>query len=151
VRSGGHSVQGFGVCDDGLVIDLRSMRSVSVDPAAKTAVAEASANWGEFDAATQAHGLAVTGGRNPGTGVAGLTLGSGSGWLERKLGYTVDNMLALEIVTADGSILTASQDENPELFWGLKGGGGNLGVVTKFTFKLHPIGGQLAFPRIPLR
>ena len=118
------------------------------------ATAEAGVNWGEFDAATQEHGLAVTGGRNPTTGIAGLTLGSGSGWLERKLGYTVDNLLGCEIVTADGDVLHAGEGENSELFWGLRGGGGNFGIVTKFEYRLHPIGpiiygGQYAFPAYP--
>src|SRR5512134_85751 len=144
VNCGGHSVQGYGVCDGGL----------KVDPQSRIAVAEAGVNWGEFDAATQAHGLAVTGGRAASTGIAGLTLGSGSGWLERKLGYTVDNLLGCEIVTADGNVMHASETENADLFWGLRGGGGNFGVVTKFEYRLHPIGpivygGQFAFPRIP--
>ena len=154
VNGGGHSPQGYGVCDGGLMIDLCLLKAVHIDPAAKTAVAEGGVNWGEFDAATQEHGLAVTGGRNPTTGIAGLTLGSGSGWLERKLGYTVDNLLACEIVVASGDVLQASEGENTELFWGLRGGGGNFGIVTKFTYKLHEIGpmiygGQLGFPRIP--
>ena len=152
VKGGGHSAPGYGVCDDGLMIDMSSMKAITVDPEKRTVVAEGGVCWGEFDAATQAHGLAVTGGRNPTTGIAGLTLGSGSGWLERKLGYTVDNMLGVEIVTADGKAIRASETENKELFWGLRGGGGNFGVVTKFEYKLHPIGpivygGQLAFPR----
>ncbi len=152
VKGGGHSAPGYGVCDDGLMIDMSSMRAITVDPRAKTVVAEGGVCWGEFDIATQEHGLAVTGGRNPTTGIAGLTLGSGSGWLERKLGYTVDNLLSVEIVTADGKAIRASETENKELFWGLRGGGGNFGVVTKFEYKLHDIGpmifgGQLAFPR----
>jgi FAD/FMN-containing dehydrogenase len=152
VKGGGHSAPGYGVCDDGLMIDLSLMRAITVDPKARTVIAEGGVQWGEFDAATQAHGLAVTGGRNPTTGIAGLTLGSGSGWLERKLGYTVDNMLGVEIVTANGEAIHASEKENKELFWGLRGGGGNFGVVTKFEYQLHPIGpivygGQLAFPR----
>jgi FAD/FMN-containing dehydrogenase len=152
VKGGGHSAPGYGVCDDGLMIDMSSMQAITVDPAKRTAIAEGGVQWGQFDAATQAHGLAVTGGRNPTTGIAGLTLGSGSGWLERKLGYTVDNMLGVEIVTANGEAIHASEKENEELFWGLRGGGGNFGVVTKFEYQLHPIGpivygGQLAFPR----
>jgi FAD/FMN-containing dehydrogenase len=152
VKGGGHSAPGYGVCDDGLMIDMSSMQAITVDPKKRTAVAEGGVCWGEFDAATQAHGLAVTGGRNPTTGIAGLTLGSGSGWLERKLGYTVDNLLGVEIVTAKGEAIHASETENKELFWGLRGGGGNFGVVTKFEYQLHPIGpivygGQLAFPR----
>jgi FAD/FMN-containing dehydrogenase len=154
VNCGGHSVQGYGVCDGGLMMDLGLMKVIEVDPAAQIAVADGGVNWGEFDAATQEHGLAVTGGRNPTTGIAGLTLGSGSGWLERKLGYTVDNLLACEVVLANGEVINASEDENQELFWGLRGGGGNFGIVTKFTYKLHKIGptifgGQLALPRNP--
>jgi FAD/FMN-containing dehydrogenase len=152
VKGGGHAASGHAVCDGGLMIDLCLLKSIKVDPASQTATAGGGVTWGEFDAATQEHGLAVTGGRMPTTGIGGLTLGSGSGWLERKLGYTVDNMIAAEIVTANGDILRASEDENPELFWGLRGGGGNFGVVTEFTYKLHKIGpmvygGQLVFPR----
>lgn len=154
IKGGGHSVQGYGVCDGGLMVDLSRMKGVVVDPAARTAIADPGVTWGLFDAATQEHGLAVTGGRVPTTGIAGLTLGSGSGWLERKLGYTVDSLTGCEIVTADGSVLWASERENPELFWGLRGGGGNFGIVTKFEYRLHPIGpmvygGLLAFPRSP--
>ncbi len=152
VRAGGHSVNGYGVCEGGLMIDLSLMKGIKVDPQAQTTEAEAGLVWGELDAATQEQGLAVTGGRIPGTGVAGLTLGSGSGWLERKLGYTVDSMLGAEVVTADGRLLRASAEENPDLFWGLRGGGGNFGIVTSLRLKLHPIGpivygGMLAFPR----
>ncbi len=152
VRAGGHSVNGYGVCDGGLMLDLSLMKGIQVDPQAQTAVAEPGVVWGELDAATQAHGLAVTGGRIPGTGVAGLTLGSGSGWLERKLGYTVDNLLGAEVVTADGRLVRSNADENADLFWGLRGGGGNFGIVTSFRLKLHPIGpivygGMLAFRR----
>jgi FAD/FMN-containing dehydrogenase len=140
------------VCDGGLMIDLGLLKSIEVDPEAQTVVAGGGVNWGEFDAATQAHGLAVTGGRNPTTGIGGLTLGSGSGWLERKLGYTVDNLLGAEIVTADGNVLQVNDKENADLFWGLRGGGGNFGIVTKFKYRLHKIGpivfgGQLGFPR----
>lgn len=152
VNGGGHSVQGYGVCDGGLMIDFKSMKGITVDPAAGTAIADAGVVWGELDAATQAHGLAVTGGRVPSTGIAGLTLGSGSGWLERKLGFTVDNLIGADVITADGSRLHASESENADLFWGLRGGGGNFGVVTRFEYRLHPIGpivydGLLAFPR----
>jgi FAD/FMN-containing dehydrogenase len=140
VRAGGHSAVGYGTCDDGVVIDLSEMSSVQVDPQNRTARAEAGATWGPFDAATQEHGLAVTGGRFSTTGIAGLTLGSGSGWLERKCGLTADNLLSLELVTADGRVVRASADENPELFWGLRGGGGNFGVVTSFEYRLHEIG-----------
>ena len=152
VKGGGHSASGHAIADGGLEIDLSLLKAISVDPEKRTATAEGGVCWGEFDAATQAHGLAVTGGRVPGTGIGGLTLGSGSGWLERKLGYTVDNMIGAEVVTADGSVLHASANENQELFWGLRGGGGNFGVVTKFEYRLHPIGqmvfgGMLIFPR----
>ncbi|MDO8615220.1 MAG: FAD-binding oxidoreductase [Dehalococcoidia bacterium] len=152
IKGGGHAAPGYAVCDDGLMIDLCLMKAITVDPGARTAVAEGGVNWGEFDAATQQHGLAVTGGRIRSTGIAGLTLGSGSGWLERKLGYTVDNMIGAEVVTADGNVIHASADENADLFWGLRGGGGNFGIVTKFEYRLHPIGpivfgGLLAFPR----
>ncbi|MDQ1429440.1 MAG: hypothetical protein QOF40_42 [Actinomycetota bacterium] len=140
VYCGGHAVTGAAVCDDGVCLDLRGMKGIEVDPVARTARADAGLNWGEFDAATQEHGLAVTGGRVPDTGIAGLALGSGSGWLERKLGFTCDNLLAAEVVTADGQIVTASATENPDLFWGLRGGGGNFGVVTSFLLQLHPIG-----------
>ena len=140
VRGGAHSAAGFGTCDDGVVIDLSGMKDVEVDPAAKTARADAGLTWGEFDAATQEHGLAVTGGRFSTTGIAGLTLGSGSGWLERKCGLTADNLLEVDLVTAAGELVKASDSENPELFWGLRGGGGNFGVVTSFTYRLHDVG-----------
>ena len=151
IYGGGHSVTGASVVDGGLMIDMRGMKAVEVDPEARTARAEAGLNWGEFDAATQEHGLAVTGGRVPDTGIAGLALGSGSGWLERKLGFTCDNLIGAEVVTADGRVVKASADENPDLFWGLRGGGGNFGVVTAFYLQLHPIGpivlgGLLAWP-----
>jgi FAD/FMN-containing dehydrogenase len=152
VKGGGHAASGHAVADGGLMIDLHLLKAISVDAEKRTAVAEGGVCWGELDAATQAHGLAVTGGRVPSTGIGGLTLGSGSGWLERKLGYTVDNMIGAEVVTADGSVLHASESENADLFWGLRGGGGNFGVVTRFEYRLHPIGpmifgGMLIFPR----
>jgi FAD/FMN-containing dehydrogenase len=140
VRGGGHSAPGYATCDDGIVIDLSPMNEVEVDPDAKTARAEAGTTWGEFDAATQEHGLAVTGGRFSTTGIAGLTLGSGSGWLERKCGLTADNLLSAEIVTAAGERVTASPDENPDLFWGIRGGSGNFGIVTSFVYRLHEVG-----------
>jgi FAD/FMN-containing dehydrogenase len=151
VYGGGHGVTGAAVVDDGLVVDMRGMKGISVDPEARTVRAEAGLNWGEFDAATQAHGLAVTGGRVPDTGIVGLALGSGSGWLERKLGYTCDNLIGAEMVTADGRIVQASAAENPDLFWALRGGGGNFGIVTALHLQLHPIGpmvfgGMLAWP-----
>jgi FAD/FMN-containing dehydrogenase len=140
VRCGGHSVAGDSVCDDGIVIDVSPMKGVWVDPGARTAWAQAGLNWGELDRETQAFGLAVTGGRMPDTGVAGLALGGGSGWLDRKYGFTVDSILAVDLVTPDGRLVRASADENPELFWALRGGGGNFGVVTAFQFELHEVG-----------
>jgi hypothetical protein len=151
VRGGGHAVSGHAVCDAGVVIDTSPMKGVRVDPRSQTAIAQAGLTWGELDRETQAFGLAVTGGRVPGTGVAGLTLGGGSGWIERKFGYTVDNLVSADLVTADGEVITASEDGDPELLWALKGGGGNFGVVTSFEFQLHPVGptlygGMLMFP-----
>jgi len=151
VYGGGHNVTGNAVCDDGVTIDLRPMKGIEVDPLARTCRAEAGLTWGELDAATQEHGLAVTGGRVSTTGLGGLVLGGGSGWIERKCGYSVDNLVSVEIVTADGRILTASESENPDLFWGTRGGGGNFGVVTSFELRLHPIGptilgGMLMYP-----
>jgi FAD/FMN-containing dehydrogenase len=151
VYGGGHGVTGSAVVDAGICVDMRGMKGIDVDPDARTVRADAGLTWGELDAATQEHGLAVTGGRMSDTGVAGLTLGSGSGWLERKLGFTCDNLVAAEVVTADGRKVTASQDENADLFWGLRGGGGNFGIVTTFTFRLHPVGpivlgGMLMYP-----
>jgi FAD/FMN-containing dehydrogenase len=140
VRGGGHGVPGYAVCDDGIVIDMRPMKGIRVDPAARTARAQAGCNWGDLDRETQAFGLAVTGGRMSDTGIAGLTLGSGSGWLERKYGLTVDNVISADVVTADGELVTASATANPELFWGLRGGGGNFGIVTEFEYRLHPVG-----------
>jgi FAD/FMN-containing dehydrogenase len=140
VYGGGHGVTGHAVCDDGLVIDLRPMKNIEIDVARSVAHAEAGLTWGELDRATQACGLAVTGGRVSSTGIAGLTLGSGSGWLERKLGLTADNLLGAEIVLADGSLVTASEWENDDLFWALRGGGGSFGIVTEFEFQLHPVG-----------
>src|SRR2546421_948822 len=140
VRGGGHSAVGYGTCDDGIVIDLSEMKSIEIDPEARTARAEPGMTWGEFDAATQEHGLAITGGRFSTTGIAGLTLGSGSGWLERKCGLTADNLLSVDLVTADGEMLTVSEDENSDLFWGVRGGGGNFGIVTSFTYRLCKVG-----------
>jgi FAD/FMN-containing dehydrogenase len=140
VRSGGHGVGGHAICDGGLVIDLSQMKGIRVDPAARIARAEAGVLWGELDRETQVHGLATVGGIVTHTGIAGLTLGGGIGWLMRKHGATVDNLVSADLVTADGELLTASERENPDLFWGLRGGGGNFGVVTSFEYRLHPVG-----------
>ena len=140
VRGGGHNVAGTAVCDNGVVIDLSAMRAVWVDPAGRTAWVQGGALWGDVDCETQAHGLATTGGIIGHTGVAGLTLGGGIGFLMRKHGLAVDNLLAAEVVTAESSVLQASADEYPDLFWALRGGGGNFGVVTSFRFALHPVG-----------
>jgi FAD/FMN-containing dehydrogenase len=140
VRGGGHNVAGTAVCDDGIVIDLSAMRAVWVDPAGHTARVQGGALWGDVDHETQAHGLATTGGIVSHTGVGGLTLGGGIGFLMRKHGLTVDSLVEAEVVTAEGSIVRASTDEHPDLFWALRGGGGNFGVVTSFRFALHPIG-----------
>ena len=140
VRAGGHSVAGMSTVDDGLVVDVRNMKAVEVDAAERTVRCGAGLTWGEFDAATQEHGLATTGGRISTTGVAGFTLGGGSGWLERKLGLACDSLIAVELVTAAGDHVRASESENPDLFWALHGGGGNFGVATVFEFRLHPVG-----------
>jgi FAD/FMN-containing dehydrogenase len=140
VRSGGHGVGGHALCDRGLVIDLSPMKGIRVDPATCTARAEAGVLWGELDRETQLHGLATVGGIVTHTGIAGLTLGGGIGWLMRKHGATVDNLVSVDLVTADGEIVVASEDENPDLFWGLRGGGGNFGIVTSFEYRLHPVG-----------
>ena len=139
VRGGGHSVPGFGTSDRGVVIDLVGMRGVRVDPAASTARAEGGATWGDFNAATHAFGLATTGGIISTTGVGGLTLGGGIGYLARGFGLSIDNLISADVVTADGSFVQASQDEHADLFWALRGGGGNFGVVTSFEFRLHPV------------
>jgi FAD/FMN-containing dehydrogenase len=140
VRSGGHGVAGHAVCDGGLVIDLSSMNGIRVDPQSRTARAQAGVLWGELDRETQLHGLATVGGIVTHTGIAGLTLGGGIGWLMRKYGATVDNLLSVDLVTADGDFVTASEDVNPDLFWGIRGGGGNFGIVTSFEYRLHPVG-----------
>src|SRR4051812_29421701 len=140
VRAGGHSVAGMSTVEDGLVIDVRNLKGAQVDPAARRVRCGAGLTWGEFDAATQEHGLATTGGRVSTTGVAGLTLGGGSGWLERKHGLTCDNLAAVELVTADGEVIRASAEEHPDLFWALHGGGGTFGVATAFESALPPVG-----------
>lgn len=140
VRAGGHSVAGMSVIDGGLIIDVRPMKAIEVDPGGRSVKAGAGVTWGEFDAATQEHGLVTTGGRVSTTGVAGFTLGGGSGWTERKYGLASDNLISVDLVTADGREITASRSEHPELFWALHGGGGNFGVATAFEFQLHPLG-----------
>ena len=140
VRGGGHNIAGNAVCDGGLTIDLSKMKGIRVDPARRTARAEPGLKLGEFDRETQAFGLATTMGVNTDTGIAGLTLGGGYGWLAGKYGLTCDNLLAVDIVTADGQLVKASASENEDLFWGVRGGGGNFGIVTSFEYRLHPVG-----------
>ncbi len=143
VRGGGHSVAGYAVCDGGMVVDLSPMRKVEVDPQARTVRVEAGARWAEVDRATQPFGLATPGGEVSETGIAGLTLGGGVGYLRRKYGLSCDNLLSVDLVTAEGRIITANQSENADLFWALRGGGGNFGVVTTFTYRLHPVGPEV--------
>jgi FAD/FMN-containing dehydrogenase len=151
VRGGGHAVAGHAVCDDGLMIDLSLMKAVRVDPQARTARAAGGLLWSEFDKATQPHGLATTGGVISHTGIGGLTVGGGLGHLMRKYGLTVDNLLSVDVVTAAAEILHVDADTEPELFWGLRGGGGNFGIATAFEYRLHPagpmvLGGPIAWP-----
>jgi FAD/FMN-containing dehydrogenase len=150
IRGGAHSVAGMGTCDGGVVIDFSSMKNVVVDAEKRTARAGPGAKWTDFDKATQAHGLATTGGTVGDTGIAGLTLGGGFGWLEGTCGMAVDNLLAADVVLADGRLVRASSGENSDLFWALRGGGGNFGVVTAFEYRLHAIsqivGGMVVHP-----
>jgi len=146
IRGGGHNAGGLGVCDDGLVIDLSAMRQVEVDPQRKTVRVEGGATWGEVDRATHEHGLAVPSGIISTTGVGGLTLGGGIGHLSRKYGLALDNLLSADMVLADGSTVTASEDQNDDLFWAIRGGGGNFGAVTSFEFRANPVDTVLAGP-----
>lgn len=151
VRGGGHNFPGNSVCEDGLMIDLSRMTGVRVNPAAKTVRAQGGAKWGAFDHETQAFGLAAPGGTDPDTGIAGLTLGGGIGWLSGSHGLSCDNLISADVVTSDGRMLTASAEENPDLLWGLRGGGGNFGVVASLEYRLYPVGpavlaGYLVYP-----
>ncbi|KPC62703.1 FAD-binding oxidoreductase [Streptomyces chattanoogensis] len=148
VRGGGANVAGWGTCDDGVLLDLSPMKRIEVDPQARLAVVEPGATWGELDPATQEFGLAVPGPRNTDVGIAGHTLHGGVGDLSRQYGLTSDNVAFFDLVTAEGKQVRADADENPELFWGLRGGGGNFGVVTRFGFRLHPVSGVVAGPLV---
>jgi FAD/FMN-containing dehydrogenase len=150
VRGGGHSPAGYGTVDGGLVVDLSDMRRLEIDPGRRTARAEAGLTWGEYNSRTHEHGLATPGGDVAAVGIAGLTLGGGMGWLMRKHGMTIDNLLEVDVVTADGRRLTASETEHPDLLWALRGGGGNFGIATGFRYRLHPVdtifGGAIVYP-----
>ncbi|MBI5549776.1 MAG: FAD-dependent oxidoreductase [Deltaproteobacteria bacterium] len=148
IRGGGHNAGGLGVCDDGLVVDLSQMRGIRVDPEARTVRVEGGATWGEVDRATHAYGLAVPSGIFSTTGVGGLTLGGGTGHLTRRYGLTIDNLLSAQVVLADGSLVRASEDERPDLFWALRGGGGNFGVVVAFEFRLQPVDSVVGGPTL---
>ena len=143
VRGGGHNVAGFSTCDNGIVIDLSPMKNIEIDKNAGTAHAQAGLTWGEFDKVTQEAELATTGGLISTTGIAGFTLGGGFGWLVRKYGMTIDSLLSVEMILANGERVTASPTEYPDLFWGVRGGGGNFGIVTSFNYKLHPVGPEV--------
>ncbi len=143
IRGAGHNIAGNAICDDGIMIDLSTMKNVRLDPAKRRAYVEPGATLGDLDAAAQAHALATPVGINSTTGIAGLTLGGGFGWLTRQHGMTIDNLVSVDAVTADGKRVRASEQENNDLFWALRGGGGNFGVVTQFEFKLHPVGPQI--------
>ncbi len=143
VRAGGHNVAGNAVCDGGLMIDVSGMKGIQVDPGARTVRAQAGVTWGDLDAETQAFGLATTGGVISTTGIAGLTLGGGVGWLNGRFGLACDNLISADVVTAEGQLVRASEQENADLFWGLRGGGGNFGIVTSFEFRLHLVGPTL--------
>jgi FAD/FMN-containing dehydrogenase len=151
IRGGGHGVAGNAVCEGGVMIDLSAMKDIQVDAQARLAVAAPGVLWGEFDRATQAHGLATTGGQVSHTGIAGLTLGGGLGYLMGKHGAACDNLLSLDVVTAEGECIVASEERNPDLFWAMRGAGGNFGIVTSFQYRLHPLSevfaGMLLYPR----
>src|ERR671914_671353 len=140
VRGGGHSFPGLSVCDGGIVIDLSLMKGIRVDPQARTVRAQAGVLLGELDRETQAFGMAVPSGVVTTTGVSGLTLGGGINWIMRKYGLAIDQLLSVDLITAEGEFVKASETENPDLFWGVRGGGGNFGIVTEFEFRLHPLG-----------